>query len=323
MLKVGVCGTSKNTSSMPKVERSLSTTRTEVSVRIRLLVFLAAICAALPATAKRVVIPNVSAFVLGKNESLYGTEVRFYNPTSTTKRFVVVDWIGTEGWKPFEYTVVPGGILPIGGWILFNGDALVTGEMKYGAAVCEIDDGLVVFSRMLQATVPNPLTGIPGRCSEGTGGANLPYPVPPPNAGCVTGIGPTVEFGRDFFAPGEAMELLALDDPTIENNRTNLVIINPDSVASTALVQVHDSYGRPYEKTFAVPARTYFQVNDLYSLPEFRPLAVGGGPSPGFPGEYPTYGSPSRATVRCTTRCYAMGYVVSNFNNTVSASAPR
>ena len=278
-------------------------------------VFLTLLYLTSPAAAqstRRVVIPNVAAFVLGANGSLYGTEVRFYNPTASPKRFVFVDWIGSEGWKPLEYTIPAGGILPVGGWTVFNGDAFVTGESKYGAAVCEIEDGLIVVSRMLQTTVPNQYTGIPGRCSEGTGGANLPYPTPPPGAGCVAGIGPTLEFSRDFFLPGEPMELLVLDDPTVEKNRTNLVIVNPDSRPSTVVVQVHDSVGKLYEKSFEVPGRTYFQISDLYSLPEFKPRL----------GDF-SFGSPSRAMVRCSTRCYAMGYVISNFNNTVSAVAPR
>ena len=268
-------------------------------------------------TTHRVVIPNVAAFVLGRNGSLYGTEIRFYNPTSSSKRFVFVDWIGTEGWKPLEDTVLPGGTLPIGGWTVFNNDAVVTGESKYGAAVCEIDDGLIVLSRELQASVPSQYQPPPlsTRCPEWLGGANNP----PPGTGCVTGIGPTIEFSRDFFRPDEPMELLGLDDPTVgpvlPANRTNLVIINPDTETSTALVQVHDSVGQLYEKTFDVPARTYFQITDLYSLPEFRPGKI--------PGVGYFYGSPSRATVTCSTRCYTMGYVISNFNNTVSMSAPR
>jgi hypothetical protein len=305
----------------PRLGRSSSRTRTEVSVQIRLLVFLAAICAALPATAKRVVIPNVAAFVLGANGSLYGTEVRFYNPTSGPLRFTVVDWIGSEGWKSLEYTVPAGAILPVGGWLLYNRNAKADGNSRFGAAVCEVEDGMIVLSRMLQATIPSAYDPGPGNgwCSEGSGGIHDP----PLGTGCVTGVGPTIEFSRDFFSPGEAMDLLALDDPTTENNRTNLVIINPDDAPGTASVEVHDSMGRLYQKAFVVPGRTYFQISNLYSLPEFRPVAAGGGPGPGFPGQYATYGSPSRATVRCTTRCYAMGYVVSNFNNTVSVSAPR
>lgn len=278
-------------------------------MRIRLTVFLAAICAASPATAKRVVIPNVAAFVLGANGSLYGTEVRFINPTSSSKQFACRDWIGSEGWQPLEYTVPAGATLPVGGWTLYNLSAKADGQSRFGAAICDVEDGMIVLSRMLQATAPSAADPGPGnRCSEGTGGILDP----PFGTGCVTGIGPTIEFGRDFFGPGEVIELLALDDPTIENNRTNLVIINPDPVSSTALVQVHDSMGKLYQKSFDIPGRTYFQISNLYSLLEFRPRVVD-----------VTFGSPSRATVQCSTRCYAMGYVISNFNNTVSVSAPR
>jgi hypothetical protein len=279
-------------------------------VRIRLLVFLAAICAASPAAAKRVVIPNVAAFVVGANGSLYGTEVRFINPTASSKQFACTDWIGSEGWQPLEYTVPAGAILPVGGWVLYNLNAKADGQPRFGAAVCEVEDGMIVLSRMLQATIPSAYDPGPGSgwCSNGTGGIHDP----PLGTGCVTGVGPTIEFSRDFFSPGEVMELLALDDPTTENNRTNLVIINADPGPSTALVQVHDSVGKLYQKSFDIPGRTYYQISNLYGLLEFRPRVV----------DF-TFGSPSRATVQCSTRCYAMGYVISNFNNTVSVSAPR
>ena len=277
-----------------------------------LLVFLAAIGVASPAAGqatKRVVIPNVAAFVLGANGSLYGTEVRFFNPTSLPKRFVVVDWIGSEGWKSLEFTVPAGATAPVGGWNIYNSTAKADGHSRFGAAVCEVDDGMVVLSRMLQTTIPSSYDPGPSRrCSQGTGGVNGP----PLGTGCVDGVGPTIEFGRDFFNPGEKMELLGLDDPVVEDNRTNLVIINPDPETSTALVEVHDSVGALFQKTFFVPGRTYFQISDLYSLPEFRPR-----PADVF------LGSASRATVLCSTRCYAMGYVISNVNNTISVSAPR
>lgn len=55
-------------------------------------------------------------------------------------------------------------------------------------------------------------------------------------------------------------------------------------------------------------------MNDIYDLPELHELEE--------LSEDTAYFA-HRATVTCSTRCYAIGYVISNHNNTVSVVEPR
>lgn len=118
--------------------------------------------AARPLSAKEILIPNVVAFARGSYSSLWGTEIRIINPTSSPKSFRVVDWIGSPRQRPYQVTVLPGETVVRGGFGLYT--ALwqqspvleVLDEAEYGAAVCEVDEGLLVLSRMLTTTVVDP-----------------------------------------------------------------------------------------------------------------------------------------------------------------------
>ena len=72
--------------------------------------------AARPLSAKEILIPNVVAFARGSYSSLWGTEIRIINPTSSPKSFRVVDWIGSPRQRPYQVTVLPGETVVRGGF---------------------------------------------------------------------------------------------------------------------------------------------------------------------------------------------------------------
>ncbi len=274
--------------------------------------------AARPLSAKEILIPNVVAFARGSYSSLWGTEIRIINPTSSPKSFRVVDWIGSPRQRPYQVTVLPGETVVRGGFGLYT--ALwqqspvlrVLDEAEYGAAVCEVDEGLLVLSRMLTTTVVDP----PGLAGQG---------VCAPNAGeyvygdalflgvCNYGVGPVLYADRSFFDPGVPQNLLMLN-PRRNHYRTNLVIVNGDDEEATVSILVTNATGGTARLERRVPARTYFQMNDVYALPELSGLEELSEMTEHF-GQ--------RAVVTCSTRCYAIGYVISNHNNTVSVVEPR
>ncbi len=71
-------------------------------------------------SAREVLIPNVVAFARGSYGSLWGTEIRLINPTSSPKSFRVVDWIGSPRQVPYAVTVLPGETVISGGFGLYT-----------------------------------------------------------------------------------------------------------------------------------------------------------------------------------------------------------
>jgi hypothetical protein len=90
--------------------------------------------------------------------------------------------------------------------------------------------------------------------------------------------------------------------------------VNGDPVESTISIVVTNATGTTARIDRTVPGRTYYQLNDIYDLPELHELEE--------LSEDTAYFA-QRATVTCSTRCYAIGYVISNHNNTVSVVEPR
>ncbi len=93
-------------------------------------------------------------------------------------------------------------------------------------------------------------------------------------------------------------------------------IVNPDGVASTVEISITSADGRVTKTNrVTVGPRSHFQINDLFRRPEWEDYlnAIGN----------QQYEKPAaRATIRATTRLYALGYVISWENNTVSVSLP-
>lgn len=268
--------------------------------------------------AREILIPNVVAFARGSYDALWGTEIRLINPTSTAKSFRVVDWIGSPGQVPFETSIPPGETAIVGGYGLYtafvqhNTLPPVTGEAEYGAAVCEAEEGLVVVSRVLTMTVPeSPEPSRMSICSPNAG--EYVYTGAYPLSVCNYGVGPVLYAERTLFDPGVPQNLLMLN-PRRNHYRTNIVIVNGDAQESTVSILVRNATGTTARVERTIPARTYFQMNDVYSLPELRQLEDLSEMIEHFA---------QQAVVTCSTRCYAIGYVISNHNNTVSVVEPR
>lgn len=268
--------------------------------------------------AREILIPNVVAFARGSYDSLWGTEVRLINPTTSPKSFRVVDWIGSPRQVPYEVIVPAGQTTSAGGFGLYSAwrqepqSMSVTGEAEYGAAICEVDEGLIVLSRVLTSTVSEPpwLDGV-SACAPNSG--EYLYAGPFHFGACNWGVGPILYADRGFYEPEVPQNLLMLN-PRRNHYRTNLVIVNGDSTESTISIVVTNATGTTARIDRTVPGRTYYQLNDIYDLPELHELEE--------LSEDTAYFA-QRATVTCSTRCYAIGYVISNHNNTVSVVEPR
>lgn len=269
-------------------------------------------------SAREVLIPNVVAFARGSYGSLWGTEIRLINPTSSPKSFRVVDWIGSPRQVPYAVTVLPGETVISGGFGLYTAfvqnpqSMSVIEEPEFGAAICEADEGLLVLSRMLTTTVSNPpgLEG-PSICAPNAG--EYVYSGTVLLGVCNYGVGPILYADKSFFPPGLPQQLLMLN-PRRNHYRTNLVVVNGDEVESTVSIVVTEATGTTARIDRKVPGRTYFQLNDIYALPELEGLEALSETTDHFA---------QRAVVTCSTRCYAIGYVIANQNNTVSVVEPR
>lgn len=263
-----------------------------------------ALLSAAESAAREILIPNVVAFARGSYA------------TSSPKSFRVVDWIGSPRQVPYEVTVPAGQTTSVGGFGLYSNwphpFLFVIDEAEYGAAVCEVEEGLIVLSRTLTSTAPNP-PGTSGmsKCSPNSG--EYVYAGPFYFGACNWGVGPILYADRSFFEPEVPQNLLMLN-PRRNHYRTNLVIVNGDPTESTVSIVVTNATGTTARIDRTVPGRTYYQQNDIYDLPELRGLEELSEATPYFA---------QRATVTCSTRCDAIGYVISNHNNTVSVVEPR
>jgi hypothetical protein len=94
----------------------------------------------------------------------------------------------------------------------------------------------------------------------------------------------------------------------------NLSLINPDAVAADVTVSLFPADGAsPVVTRLTVPARTVFQINDIFST-YFGAVRA---------RNDALKAAAARATIVSTTRLYPLAYVISNQNNTVSLSLPR
>lgn len=250
-----------------------------------------------------VVLVPVVAAVHGQNDVLWETEIRITNRTDELRRFSVVDLIGSPGWLPATYSVAPHSTMSLGGADVFS--AFVPPAGAVGLAVFEIDSSLLVQSAVLSGAWA-PAEGYdfcPGYDGGGAACRGLP------------GAGPTIE-GLAFSGPGQAVFLPWLHSEG--SRRTNLVLINPSDVAAHVRVSVQSQDGLTTATgTYALAPRSYNQVNDLFSQEPWTTIRAA---NSSYLGGF--RGAAASATIVSDTRLLAMGYVISNVNNSLTVSVP-
>lgn len=266
--------------------------------------------------AETIVLPNVTGFVLGAQNALWSTEIRITNLSESVRELRVVDWIGIDGAlqtlevKPGETRIISGWELIYGG---HRGSVVSLDEDIYGAAVCEKDEGLFVQSAILTYTFTPPGGGIgsDAPCPSWLGG----YEVGVTGISCNSGSGPLLTHDHDFF-PAEQSIFLPWLFSSSGDKRQNLVLLNPDSAPSTVEISITSSDGMVTRTNgYTVGPRAFLQINELFRQAEWQDFLQAAGQ---HQREHPA----ARATIRATTRLYALGYVISWENNTVSVSLP-
>jgi hypothetical protein len=285
-----------------------------------------------------VVIP-LTGFTFGANGAMWGSEVRVTNLSQVAKVFHVIDWIGKTANLPFrsqEFSVPPGATQSYGGWTLISAWTGIAvgypgplGDAYFGAAVLDIDAELVVQAAILTGGgfAWNGQAGIVGfsQCPAFRGGYySLAYYISPePYNGsttiCNDGAGPLIDGTGDFYAAGTPIFLPWLH--TDETRRTNLTFYNPDPAPAMVTVAITPADGTsPVSLDVVVPAHDLVQINDVFSHPPFDAVRAANGAGVAYSAMKT---AAARATVRSTTRLYAVGWVISNQNNTVTISLPR
>jgi hypothetical protein len=256
-----------------------------------------------PLLGQEILIPSIAGRVVGAFGSDWATEVRITNPSSTPKSFSTTDWIGTPGWSPKTWTVPAGQILAISGTELFGDPEALAGWTSYfGAVVASVDEGLLVQAAIL-AGVHRTGGDAMVICPSWSGG------YAGPEFSCNTGAGPVIN-ATSFYAPGRDISLPWLN--TDASRRTNVSFINPDLIDATVLVEVTAADGAVvHSEVIVVAAHSLLQLDDVFAS-RWRSVRDHNG--------YQL--SAARLSVRGSTRLYAMAWVISKDNNTVSASTP-
>ncbi len=291
-------------------------------------ILLIALFAAVPSRAERIVVP-VSVIASGANGSLWTTEIRVTNATASDLSFHTVDFVSLPPaesnsfyWRfqPATYTVPAGTIRAFGAYELIL-PALTDGGCHdlgctvsafspyYGAYEIDLDNGLTLEAAMLTGSAPPP-TGFPVlyQCRSWEGG----YVPQQGSLACDEGAGPLVRASRTYSPPSAPVNLTWLH--THATRRTNVTFYNPDPVSATVTLTVTSADGlSTVSSPVTVPAHSPVQINDIFSSPPFDAIRAHNG----------TTTAAARATIVSTTRLYAIGWVISNQNNTVTISEPR
>lgn len=292
----------------------MSTTRTRSTLRAWAL--LATLSLTVPAFADTIVLPNVTGFVYGAQNALWSTEIRITNFSDSMKQLRVVDWIGVDGALQ-TLEIQPGETRIVSGWELIyggtRGSVVSLDEDIYGAAVCEREEGLFVQSAILSQTSTPPFAGIgsDAPCFPWAGGYEVGQTLIP----CNLGSGPVLTHDHDFFPAGRDIALPWLFS-FADFKRQNLVLLNPDLVPSSVEISITSSDGKVTRtNAVTVPPRSFLQINQLFRQPEWHEFLQAA-------GQHQRERPAARATIRATTRLYALGYVISWTNNTVTVSLP-
>jgi hypothetical protein len=263
---------------------------------------------------REAVVPNVVAHSVGFGGVLWGTELRLTNLTAAARGLNVKDWIGTSGWQASAVVVPPHSAVSLGGWSVFNPSSVIEDhpEAVFGAAVLDIDDGLVVQSGILAGPNPSiPQVGPGGgsRCPGWRGGYAYRLNF---DGSCNSGSGPIADVVSGFFASSDEVDILWLS--TDDDRRTNISFINPDQAGATMTLQLVSADGDAAQAvTIYVPARGIAQLTDVFRS---------GGATVKAANDARGW-SAARAHVSSTTRFYTSAYIISNDNNTAGISLPR
>lgn len=130
---------------------------------------------------------------------------------------------------------------------------------------------------------------------------------------CTPFAGPIVEGVTDFFPPGQGLFLSWLH--TVNDRRTNLVLFNADAMVSHVTVTVSSADSQTVEsQSYDVPARGVLQLNDIFSKEPWHEVRIANGRVPS---------GAASATIVGDTRLYAVAYVISWYNNSLTVSLPR
>lgn len=281
--------------------------------------------------AERIVLP-VSIFASGANNSLWATEVRATNGTGADLAVHVVDFVGVSAnlsFAPGDYVVPAGQTRSFGAYDLLSplfqskecGSecGVFLGASYFGAFVIDVDLGVFVQAAILTGTsvVPRTLGGS-YVCNAWEGGyINL-------NAfeACVQGAGPLLENMGDFRPAGTSLVLHWLH--TQPTRRTNVTLYNPDPTAASVMVTITAADGSfSANRPVVVPAHAVAQLNDVFGVPPFDAVRSHNGIVTNPLNDNGTAKAAASASIVSSTRLYAVGWVISNQNNTVTISLPR
>jgi hypothetical protein len=284
------------------------------------------------ARAERVVLP-VAIFASGANDSLWATEIRATNGIGSDLAFHVVDFVGVSAnlsFAPGDYVVPAGQTRSFGAWDLLSplfpskqcgSECGVFLRASYfGAFVIDVDPGLSVQAAILTGTSVVPGTPFGGNfvCNSWEGGyINL-------NAyeACVQGAGPLLENTGDFRPASTPIALRWLH--TQPTRRTNVTFYNPDPVAASVTLTVTAADGSfSANRSVNVPAHSVAQLNDLFAAPPFDAVRSHNGVVTDPLHDNGTAKAAASASIVSSTRLYAVAWVISNQNNTVTISLPR
>jgi hypothetical protein len=232
----------------------------------------------------------------GVHNALWSSEVRLTNRADAPRQLTVVDWIGDGDWHAATYVVPAHSTRSIGGFD-FAGFPM---NPVVGIAVCDADPGLLVQTAILTGIYS---VSLKEPCPSFDGGGS-------PCLGPV-GAGPLVE-DLAFTAPGVVTFVPWLHSH--DSRRTNLVIVNPDSVTGHVTLRVaSQDGGETATAQFDVGARSLLQLNDLFAREPWSTVRRANGYDRGG----------ATATLSSDTRLLAIAYVIGNYDNSVTVSTPR
>jgi len=273
------------------------------SVGPRVFVMLLGLLLCAPLSGEEMLIPSIAGRVVGAFGSDWASEIRITNLSSAPKYFSTTDWIGTPGWSPKTWTIPAGQILAIGGTELFGDPEVLADRTSYfGAVVASVDEGLLVQAAIL-AGFHRTGGDAMAICPSWAGG------YAGPEYSCNTGAGPVIDATR-FFPPGSEISLPWLN--TDPGRRTNVCFVNPDPTDATVSVEVRSADGALVQAdVVVVGAHSLLQLDDVFASRWWSVRDHNG---------YPL--SAARLSARGSTRLYALAWVISKDNNTVSASTP-
>jgi hypothetical protein len=274
------------------------------------------------ARADRVVLP-VAIFAPGANQSLWATEIRATNRTSGDLMLHVVDFVGVSRpqlpFAPGDYIVPAGQTRSFGAYNLLSPSLaqcgvqcdVAFGQYSYfGAFVVDLDAGVTMGAAILAGSGVVFSGGVDYFvvCNAWEGG----YLTADGPKACVQGAGPLLENTGDFRPPSAPITLSWLH--TQPSRRTNVSFYNPDPVTASVTLTVTAADGvTSANRSITVPAHAVMQLNDIFATPPFDVIRSHNG----------TATAAASATIISSTRLYAIGWVISNQNNTVTISPPR